>query len=74
MREKIYDCTVCVHRIPHPNPTLPFHHWQCTKNGLCVGDAVMNCGTWKRKPAGDGASSASTTEQGEVQQSGGMNT
>lgn len=48
---KTQDCTACAHRIPHPNPTQPFHHWLCAAHQLCVGDRVMNCGSFRAKPA-----------------------
>lgn len=52
-RDRIYDCTACVHLRTHPEPTQPFHHWRCAASGLCVGPTVMNCSDFKRRATGD---------------------
>lgn len=51
MSEKTQDCTVCIHRGPHPAAAHAGQVWYCNRNKFWVGDRVTNC-THHRRASG----------------------
>jgi hypothetical protein len=60
-KDRIYDCTACAHLRTYPEPTQPFHEWQCAPYGWSVGGSVMNCGSFKRRAQGECPPKADTS-------------
>lgn len=53
-KDRIYDCTTCVHLRTYREPSQPFHHWECAaSDGMCVGPTVMNCSDFKKRVGGE---------------------